>query len=299
MPYYPQSPGFYPPLNSVTDAQLVDMPDGTVKGRALGAGLGDPTNLTAQQLAAIHGLGYPMVRHDCRFDYISTTTCRLSRYGGALITIDAQLRTIPAAGVDLAYNAGWGPAGTIFYVYAYMSAGAIALVADPTAPAIDARDGNYVYGANPSLTLVGMVVVGYGTFLMTAQHFGVISYWNRQRRSIQIGWSGTQSNSTVPVILSAGSQYTLTWGDETVEVMISGYCSNNGGVTANIINSFIDGAASGGACIAHCGGANYTVPQVVSQAVMPVAGWRNCVPYVYVSGGVGTWYGIQTLIASV
>jgi hypothetical protein len=45
MPYYPQSPGFYPPLNSVTDAQLVDMPDGTVKGREIGSGVGDPANI--------------------------------------------------------------------------------------------------------------------------------------------------------------------------------------------------------------------------------------------------------------
>jgi hypothetical protein len=45
MPYYPQSPGFYPPLNSVTDAQLADMPDGTVKGREIGSGAGDPANI--------------------------------------------------------------------------------------------------------------------------------------------------------------------------------------------------------------------------------------------------------------
>lgn len=53
MPYYPQAPGFNPLPNSITDAQLSDMPDGTVKGRALGAGLGDPTNLTGAQVAAL------------------------------------------------------------------------------------------------------------------------------------------------------------------------------------------------------------------------------------------------------
>jgi len=242
-------------------------------------------------------LGGP-VRHDCRFDYINTTTCRLLRFGGNQITIDAQLRTIPAAGVDLAYNAGWGPAGTIFYVYAYMSAGAIALVADPTAPAIDARDGNYVYGANPSLTLVGMVAVGYGAFLWDQTRLGVISYWNRQRRSIQSGWAGVQTGSTAPVGLAA-TQQVLTWGDETIEVMIAGYGSNNGGVTAMIIDSYVDGAGSGGPMVCHCGGANYTVAQVTSQAKMLSPGWHNFTPYGYVSGGVGTWNGMQTLIASV
>jgi len=58
MPYYPQSPGFYPPLDSVTDGQLANMPAGTVKGRALGAGVGDPQNLTPAQLQAMVGLSY-------------------------------------------------------------------------------------------------------------------------------------------------------------------------------------------------------------------------------------------------
>ena len=53
MPYYPASPGLYPPDNSVTDAKLADMPEATVKGRVLGAGTGDPTNLTGAQVAAL------------------------------------------------------------------------------------------------------------------------------------------------------------------------------------------------------------------------------------------------------
>ncbi len=296
MPYYPQSPGFYPPLNSVTDGQLVDMPDGTVKGRALGAGLGDPTNLTAAQLQAI--LGPVPVRHDCRFDYINTTTCRLGRYGGSLITIDAQLRVIPIAGVDLAYNGSWAPAGVVLYIYVLWTGSAITPFADPTVPTIDARDGNSVMTGHPEYTLVGMIAAGYGSYLMTQQHIGVISAWNKFRKSIQIAWSGFQAVSTTPIILGAGSQYTLTWGDETAQVLISGYGSDNGGVVAMAIDSYVDGIASGNICVAHCAGANYLVPQVVSHAKILAPGWHNFVPYVYVSGGTGTWNGQQTLIAS-
>jgi hypothetical protein len=39
--------------DSVTNAKLADMAEATVKGRAAGAGTGDPTDLTASQLAAI------------------------------------------------------------------------------------------------------------------------------------------------------------------------------------------------------------------------------------------------------
>jgi len=53
MPYYPQSPEFSALPDSVSDAMLSNMPDGTVKGRAAGAGTGDPTDLTGAQVAAL------------------------------------------------------------------------------------------------------------------------------------------------------------------------------------------------------------------------------------------------------
>jgi hypothetical protein len=39
--------------NAVTNAKLADMAQATVKGRAAGAGTGDPTDLTAAQLVAV------------------------------------------------------------------------------------------------------------------------------------------------------------------------------------------------------------------------------------------------------
>ena len=296
MPYYPQSPGFYPPLNSVTDGQLVDMPDGTVKGRALGAGLGDPTNLTPAQLQAI--LGYPVpVRHDCRFDYINTTTCRLGRYGGTQITIDAQLRTIPVAGVDLAFNTGWAPAGVVLYVYAVWTGSAITLAVDPTAPTVDPRDGNSVMIGHSDFTLVGMIVGGYGNFLMTSQHIGVLSAWNKFKKAIQIAWSSVQSGSTTPVQLAAGTQYTLAWGDEAIEVLISGYGTNSVAGGLVLIDAYINGVGAGGIVGVHCVGANYLVPQISMQSKIPAAGWWQVSPFVYVNAGTGTWTGMQSLIA--
>jgi hypothetical protein len=50
MPYFPPAGGGVVLPNSIDDTLLADMPDGTVKGRALGAGVGDPTSLTPAQL---------------------------------------------------------------------------------------------------------------------------------------------------------------------------------------------------------------------------------------------------------
>src|SRR5580765_1025825 len=59
MPLYPQGGGLYP--NSIDNVILTDMADSTVKGRAKGAGLGDPQDLTATQLSLL--LGGPNFRN--------------------------------------------------------------------------------------------------------------------------------------------------------------------------------------------------------------------------------------------
>jgi len=59
MPLYPQGGGLYP--NSIDNVLLMDMADSTVKGRAKGAGLGDPQDLTAAQLSLL--LGGPNFRN--------------------------------------------------------------------------------------------------------------------------------------------------------------------------------------------------------------------------------------------
>ena len=53
MPYFPPVGGSILPLNSIDNTVLADMIAVRIKGRALGAGLGDPTDLTGAQIAAI------------------------------------------------------------------------------------------------------------------------------------------------------------------------------------------------------------------------------------------------------
>ena len=285
MPYYPQSPGFYPPLNSVTDAQLVDMPDGTVKGRALGAGLGDPQNLTPAQLQAI--LGYPVpVRHDCRFDYINSTTCRLSRYGGALITIDAQLRTIPAAGVDLAYVGTYNTNGLV-YAYALMSGSVMQLYADANAPVADPRDGNSVHPGNPALTFVGGF---YGTtsFRQDATCIGVLSGWNRRGRTAAVAASGVQTGSTVAVFLTQAC-IIATFGEDTITAQLAGFVTNSGGTTSNVTDVYSDGNPIGGVTLSHNAGVGYGNNCATGWTILTAPGVRSIAVTGYVGANVGTW----------
>jgi len=59
MPLFPQGGGLYP--NNIDNVLLADMAQATVKGRAAGAGTGDPQDLTAAQLGLL--LGGPNFRN--------------------------------------------------------------------------------------------------------------------------------------------------------------------------------------------------------------------------------------------
>jgi hypothetical protein len=286
MPYFPPVGGGVLLPNSIDNALLADMAAGTVKGRALGAGFGDPTDLTAQQLAAIQGLGYPIVRHDCRFDYISATTCRLTRYGGALITIDAQLQVIPAAGVNLTWIAGYNYSG-IAYAYVYMLSGVMTMYAENVAPVLDPRDGNSVHPSNPALSFVGAFWGTTPGFKQDAATIGVISAWNRINRAASAsGAPATASTAAVPLLTP---MYFVTLGDEAMMMFCTGYVANNtaGGAISTNLEYEAQSVGAYQAAQSYAGGA--MVPVACSAVVMPAAGVRGVMPYGWVNTGTATW----------
>jgi len=326
MPYYPQSPGFYPPLNSVTDAQLVDMPDGTVKGRALGAGLGDPTNLTPAQLQTLvspvgntmlatmpdatlkgralgAGVGVPtdltvaQLRAllgnpsytQCRLEYASSTTMRLDRCGGKFLTIDDVTQVIPAGGVILTIDAtlvGINP----LYIYAQMNAGAVALIAHTSAPALDPRNGVMVSGSYPQLTLVGMAYV-YATgpsMVEDGNNQAVSSYWNRRPRAYAYG-QNNQTSSTTPVLLHNPIKM-LCWADSAYSISTTGWSQLNvAGITLGQI--YTDGNPTSQQCIAYFTTPNGQSPLALTLATRSADGLHSFQLGGYVGAGTGTFVG--------
>jgi len=290
MPYFPSAPGGSVLLpNTIDDAMLVDMPAGTVKGRALGAGTGDPTNLTTAQLWAL--LSNPVFTN-CRLDAVSTSVLRLSRFNGYLLTIDNQPQVIPAAGVDLAPTGL--TVGSVYYIYAFMNAGVMTLIANNSVPAIDPRNGLKIANGNPLLTLVGMVRVAAGPGFHTESYIiGTLSYFNRRQR-IGTGpqLAGAQSSSTSLVVASAYAVYIINWAEELPLAMINGYSTNSivGGV--NLTYILQDGSAPASpaqlwASFANAGGPHaHSVFLGASEGVFHVIA-----PGLQVSGGVGTWSG--------
>jgi hypothetical protein len=220
MPYFPSAPGGSVLLpNTIDDAMLVDMPAGTVKGRAVGAGTGDPQNLTSTQLALLTGI--PLGQ--CRLAYVSPSIVRLSPYNGNLLTIDNQLQVIPAAGVDLA--ATGLTAGALYYIYAFMTGGVMSLSANTGTPATDARNGIQVSSVNAAATLVGMLRCAVAaTFVFTASQLFVRSWFNdpgldgRNFLSANVQYNGsTFANLSGPANIEA-----LLWAGEVGHATITG-----------------------------------------------------------------------------
>jgi len=160
MPLFPQGGGLYP--DSIDNSILADMAEATVKGRALGAGVGNPMDLTQAQLLAIIGStgGVVGAFGACRLVWVSNTVIQLNRYNGCLLTIDNVPQVIPAAGVQLA------PTGltssTVYYIYAWMNAGVMTLEASTTTHAVDARNGVEIKSGDATRTLVGIGRVSSG-----------------------------------------------------------------------------------------------------------------------------------------
>lgn len=103
-------PGGEPADNSITNAKLADMAQSTIKGRASGAGTGDPTDMSAAQVKTILGvdqtftaaektkLGHITVTQAVDLDDIET---RVNNLDAAVVlkgTWDAAVGTFPGAG---------------------------------------------------------------------------------------------------------------------------------------------------------------------------------------------------------
>ena len=208
MPLFPQGGGLYP--DSIDNSLLADMAAGTVKGRPVGGGLGNPEDLTGAQLSAILAAASGAATYgNCRLDYVSTSIVRLNRCNGCILTIDNTPQVIPVAGVDLS-NAALASA-TLYNVYAYMNAsGVMTLEASATAGTVDPRNGMWVKTGDPARALVGMVYLVGGVFTMSQTRVLVTSYYNRRRTSGVLALNASSSSGT-PTLWQDTIQF-LSWG---------------------------------------------------------------------------------------
>lgn len=166
------------------------------------------------------GVGYGQ----CRFEYVSTSICRLKRYNGQYLTINGVPQSIPAAGVDLA-NTALAANDTTYYVYAYMNAGVMTLEAVATAHATDSVTGVEIKSGDATRTLVGMVRKTGGNFYDSTTTRFTISWFNQLDAALHLSAGSTVT--TTPTILV--TVYFLQFGGNAITYTAHGYGYNNSG----------------------------------------------------------------------
>jgi hypothetical protein len=185
-------------------------------------------------LAAAHG--------QCRLAYVSGTSIKLSPANGRSLIINGTAQQVPTAGVTVS-NSGLA-ASTLYYVYAYMNAGAMALELSTTGHSTNTNCVEIKSG-DASRTLVGMAYLNASSqFQDDTANLLVLSYFNRKRKVGKAKFTADRfMASSVGVFSEVNTEIRvtfLTWADEPVRQAICGGWTVNGAATgygyANIDN---------------------------------------------------------------
>ncbi len=155
----------------------------------------------------------------------TTATLTLSRVGRGVINIPSSgPAVIPAGGVTL--NAAGLVASTLYYIYAYMNGGNLALEASTTVRATDATTGLQIKTGDRSRLFVGI------EWAASATAWGGLarSWFNDPGfMATTLLPSNTSTSSATPVpINSAANRQFLTFAGESAHVEISGSSNSSG-----------------------------------------------------------------------
>ena len=175
----------------------------------------------------------PAAHGQCRLTFVSATSIKLAPYNGLNLCINGNLEKQAAAGVTIS-NSGLS-ASTLYYVYAFMSSGAVALELSTTGHST-ASNGVETKTGDTSRTLVGMCFTNSSSqFQDGGAVIGVLSYFNRQRK---LGKAKFTANRTVAASAGVFAEVNaeirvtfLTWADEPVRQSICGGWTVTGAAT--------------------------------------------------------------------
>jgi hypothetical protein len=195
----------------------------------------DGTQFELVSPASIPGHG------NCILTVTSSTTLTLAPYNGNKLIINGSYYQVPSAGVGLG-NGGLS-ASTKYFIYAFVSAGVITLLASATGHQTG-TNGVEIMTGDPTRTLVGMIFTNASSqFVDNTTTRTCFSWFNRTMKPIALTGVGSTTSNTA-VTISTGIFF-LQWADGGVSIGVSGTISNNtaGANTQSTIT--IDGSPFG------------------------------------------------------
>lgn len=184
-------------------------------------GVSASQTLTNKTLASVafsgNASGVLPAHGQCRLGKVGANLV-LARHNGHSLVIDGVCRIIPAAGVSLA-PAGM-VAGALYYIYAYMNAGTMALEASTASYVMDSDTGIRIKSGDATRTLVGMArpIAGPAWQDTVAQRF-VASWFNPQQSRAEIVFtSGVTTTLSSYAELSAAMRAELVCFSQQAEL---------------------------------------------------------------------------------
>jgi hypothetical protein len=154
----------------------------------------------------------------------------LSPYNGNNIIINGTVQQIPAGGVTLP------PTGlqsnTLYYIYAFMSSGTMALEASTTNHLTSTFDGVEIKNLDQSRTLVGMAYTVSGPAWSDGPGQLYVLSWFKPRSKSNVSAFTTYHTTSGGDMVEIGTDirnYFLTWANRNVRYITGGFCGANGG----------------------------------------------------------------------
>lgn len=228
-----------------------------------------------------------------RLDYVDASTIQLAQ--GALpiwISTTWSVRRIPS-GVTLSSAALAN--STFYFVYAVASGDDVVLEASTTQPQLN--DSVWTKQSDASRTLVGAVLTdGSGDFQNTATFGGVVSWYGKKHRRVELVTAGPTTSSTSDVTLGS-SVHAIVWAAVDATAGVEG-SSKNGTAGAETYTALhVDSVKKRERVNRHIAADYYHPSSMTARApgsspaslVTAQAGGK-------VSGGAGTWLDLQVYI---
>lgn len=167
----------------------------------------------------------------------------LAPFSGNQLYIDQGNQTIPGTGVILSPTGL--TADVVYYIYAYMNAGVMALEPSTTGHTMETTSGFEKKTGDATRTLVGMVSPAAGpAFVDTLASRRVISWFNRrtiEARGVFTADRGTSGSEVGYSELNSEIRATfLSWAGDLVRLDVDAFITHNGTATNNLFGPSVD-----------------------------------------------------------
>ena len=276
----------YTTLASLSQTAASNVADGSVDAPST---IDQQTNLLASFIAQIRDGNYTNVppQTSVSLIYTSTTSVTLQGDGGGYLWINGANYSV---GSGVAKTLPTLTNSTVYNVYAFWTGSAIDLEFSTTAYVANAN-GIQQKSGDATRTLVGRIRTNSTTTTYnTSSDAGVITYFNRKRRSVTQSIQSTQNTASTSDAAVLNGPTFISWGIDSADFLATANNGNTVDQAQNATTIYVNGSQlslSAFTSISGAGGIGSATPRI---SYVPNSGYTTTTLYGRVNAGTGSWY---------